>query len=72
MCVSFILRVCLYVQKCACNDSDPAGRMYWRHLIKTLSKKIHTSVAGLLARSLYPGGSATGNFDTGFSWFPCV
>jgi hypothetical protein len=28
--------------------------------------------AGLLARSQYPEGPATGNRDTGFSWFPCV
>jgi len=28
--------------------------------------------AGLLARSQYSGGPATGHLDTGFSWFPCV
>jgi hypothetical protein len=28
--------------------------------------------AGLLARSQYPEGPATGYLDTGFSWFPCV
>ena len=28
--------------------------------------------AGLLARSQYPEGPATGNLDTRFSWFPCV
>jgi hypothetical protein len=28
--------------------------------------------AGLLARSRYPEGPATGHLDTGFSWFPCV
>jgi len=27
---------------------------------------------GLLARSQYPEGPATGHRDTGFSWFPCV
>jgi hypothetical protein len=27
--------------------------------------------AGLLARSQYSEGPATGHFDTGFSWFPC-
>jgi hypothetical protein len=31
-----------------------------------------TSVAGLLARSQYPVGPATGHIGTGFSWFPCV
>ena len=28
--------------------------------------------AGLLARSQYPEGPATGHLDTGFSWFRCV
>jgi hypothetical protein len=28
--------------------------------------------AGLLARSQYPEGPATGHLDIGFSWFPCV
>jgi hypothetical protein len=29
-------------------------------------------LAGLLARSQYPEGPATGHLDTGFSWFLCV
>ena len=33
---------------------------------------LHTLVAGLLARSQYPEGPATGHLDTGFSWFPSV
>ena len=28
--------------------------------------------AGLLARSQYSEGPATGHLDTGFLWFPCV
>ena len=31
-----------------------------------------TLVAGLLARSQYAEGPATGHLGTGFSWFPCV
>ena len=33
---------------------------------------LHTLDAGLLARSHYPEGPATGHLDTGFSWFPFV
>ena len=33
---------------------------------------ILTLDAGLLARSQYPEGLATGHLDTGFSWFSCV
>jgi hypothetical protein len=28
--------------------------------------------AGLLARSQYSEGPATGHLDAGFSWFPCL
>ena len=33
---------------------------------------VYTLDAGLLARSQYSEGPATGHLDTGFSWFPCV
>ena len=33
---------------------------------------VFTLVAGLLARSQYSEGPATGHLDTGFTWFPCV
>jgi hypothetical protein len=33
---------------------------------------LHTLVAGLLARSQYPEGPATGHLSTGFSWFRFV
>ena len=33
---------------------------------------VFTLCAGLLARSQYSEGPATGHLDTGFSWFPCV
>ena len=35
-------------------------------------KQVFTLDAGLLARSQYSEGPATGHLDTGFSWFPCV
>jgi len=33
---------------------------------------VFTLDAGLLARSQYSEGPATGYLDTGFSWFPCA
>jgi len=33
---------------------------------------VFTLDAGLLDRSQYSEGPATGHLDTGFSWFPCV
>ena len=38
----------------------------------TVCIAVRTLDAGLLARSQYPEGPATGHLDTGFSWFPCV
>ena len=33
---------------------------------------VFTLDVGLLARSQYSEGPATGHLDTGFSWFPCA
>jgi hypothetical protein len=33
---------------------------------------LHALVAGLMARSQYSEGPATGHLGTGFSWFLCV
>jgi len=44
-----------------------------RHLIRELIiVAFFTLDAGLLARSQYSEGPATGHLDTGFSWFPCA
>ena len=43
--------------------------VYWLY---NVCIDILTLDAGLLDRSQYPEGPATGHLDTGFSWFPCV
>ena len=43
----------------------------WYHYV-CIAVFFFTSDAGLLARSQYSEGPATGHLDTGFSWFPCV
>ena len=42
------------------------------HLPPRTDSRIFTLDVGLLARSQYSEGPATGHLNTGFSWFPCV
>jgi hypothetical protein len=42
------------------------------YLLRYVCIVVLTLDAGLLARSQYREGSATGHHYTGFSWFPCV
>ena len=57
LCICFIL--CLFV-------------VPYVYLLYYVCIAVFTLDAGLLARSQYPEGPATGYLDTGFSWFPCV
>jgi len=40
--------------------------------LTAITSAVFTLDAGLLARSQYSEGPATGRLDTGFSWFPFV
>ena len=42
------------------------------YLLYNVCIAVFTLDAGLLARSQYSEGPATGHLDTGFSWFPCA
>jgi len=42
------------------------------YLLYYVCISVFTLDAGLLARSQYSEGPATGHLDTGFSWFSCV
>ena len=46
--------------------------LFFTALLFLLALLLFTSDAGLLARSQYSEGPATGHLDTGFSWFPCA
>ena len=45
---------------------------FYVYLLYSVCIAVFTLDAGLLARSQYSEGPATGHLDTGFSWFPCV
>jgi len=42
------------------------------YLLYYMCIAVFTLDAGLLARSQYSEGPATGHLDIGFSWFPCA
>ena len=65
MCIYCILRVFVYLMCICC--------IYVYLLYSYVYLLYYVCIdAGLLARSQYPEGPATGHLDTGFSWFPCV
>jgi len=43
----------------------------YMYLLYYVCIAVLTLDAGLLARSQYPEGPATGHLDTGYFWFPC-
>ena len=45
---------------------------YGVYLLYCVGIAVFTLDAGLLARSQYSEGPATGHLDTGFSWFRCA
>ena len=62
ICCTFMCICCIYVYM-----------LYsYVYLLYYVCIDILTLDAGLLARSKYPEGPATGHLDTDFSWFPCV
>jgi hypothetical protein len=65
MCICCTLCVFVVLLMCICCTS-------YVYLLYYVCIVVLTLDAGLLARSQYPEVPATGHFDTGFSWFPCV
>ena len=65
---SYVYLLCLTCICCAL----PVFVVPYVHLLYYVCTAVLILDAGLLARSQYPEGPATGHLDTGFSWFPCV
>ena len=68
-CLEYIVVICLVcivvVVLCVLLSS-------YVYLLYYVCIAVFTLDAGLLARSQYSEGPATGHLDTGFSWFPCA
>ena len=65
VCVFVVSHVYLLYLMCICCTTYVYVLYYVCIAVLTLD-------AGLLARSQYPEGPASGQLNTGFSWFPCV
>ena len=61
----FVVNICVFVVL-LCVFVVP-----YVYLLYNVCIAVLTLDAGLLARSQYPEGPATGHLETGFSWFPC-
>ena len=66
MCIVVSCLVCIVVVVLCVWLSSYVYLLYYVYIA------VFTLDAGLLARSQYSEGPATGHLDTGFSWFPCV
>ena len=78
LCVFVVLLCVFVVLTCICCTLMCICCIYvhllysYVYLLSYVCIAVLTLDAGLLARSQYPEGPATGHLDTGFSWFPCV
>ena len=66
VCIVVSCPVCIVVGALCVLSSSYVYLLYYECIA------VFTLDAGLLARSQYSEGPATGHLDTGFSWFPCV
>ena len=73
-CVSVVRTVYLWYGVWVVLDTGCIAYLLYRALCTccTVCIDVFSLDAGLLARSQYSEGPATGHLDTGFTWFPCV
>ena len=67
LCVLLLVVLCVFLLVVLCVFLSS-----YVYLLYCVCIAVFTLDAGLLARSQYSEGPATGPLDTGFSWFPCV
>ena len=74
LCVLLLVLVCIVVSCLVCIFVVVLCVLLssYVHLLYYVCIAVFTLDAGLLARSQYSEGPATGRLDTGFSWFPCL
>jgi len=65
VCIVVTCFVCIVVVLCVLLSS-------YVYLLHYVCIVVFTLDAGLLAKSQYSEGPATGHLDTGFSWLPCA
>ena len=68
----FIIIICVFLYLICICCTLCVFVVSYVYLLYYVCIAILTLDAGLLARSQYPEGPATGHLDTSFSWFPCV
>jgi len=68
VCIVVVVFLCCYLMCICCTVGIAAAAFIYIYIYIY----IYTLDVGLLARSQYSEGPATGNLDTGFSWFPCA
>jgi len=66
--------VCILVSRLVCIVAVVLCVLFssYVYLLYYVCIAVFTLDAGMMARSHYSEGPATGHLDTGFSWFPCA
>jgi hypothetical protein len=73
-CLAYLVVVVLglLLLRCCTRGVLLLSYVYYARISVYVRIAVRTLDAGLLARSQYSEGPATGHLEAGFSWFPCV
>ena len=70
--LSYLVCNCCWFSRVYCCGCIVWVLLSYVYLLYYVCIAVFTLDVGLLARSQYSEGPATGQLNTGFSWFPCV